>query len=56
MNSTEKDASSAVQFAMEEAVATERSVIAEMLQKLEGHFWYSMAKNDLKELRERVGL
>lgn len=51
-----KDATAAVQFAMEEAVATERSVIAEMLKKLEGHFWHPMAVDDLKELRERVGL
>lgn len=47
---------SAIEFATEEAVANERSIIAEMLKELEGHFWYPMAKKDMAKIRDRVGL
>lgn len=47
---------SAIKFATEEAIANERSIIAEMLKKLEGHFWYPMAKDDMAKIRDRVGL
>jgi len=53
---TVDDAHSACQFAIEEAVANERSIIAEMLKDLEKRVWYGFAQKDMQALRGRMGL